>query len=124
MRLKTRPAKIKKDRLKLLNQADRNAIVEFAERIRRKFGDRLRFIKLFGSKARGHDELFSDIDLFVVLERANTRTHFAVNHIAFEIDLKHDVVLSPIVYSSVEYNDPRRRITPFFKNVMKEGIAV
>lgn len=54
-------------------------------------------VRVFGSRARGDADQDSDFDVLVVLEK-NTRQHKElVRTIAWEIGLKHGVVISTIV---------------------------
>ena len=43
---------------------------------------------------------------------------------AYEVSLKHDVVITPLVYGEEEVNSPLFQVTPFYKNVMEEGISL
>lgn len=47
-------------------------VTRFAEELRRRFGDAVRDVRLFGSFARGEAHEDSDVDVAVVLERART----------------------------------------------------
>jgi hypothetical protein len=43
---------------------------------------------------------------------------------AFEIDLKHDVYISPRIVSASVLKDPVWKITPFIKNIERDGVPV
>lgn len=110
--------------MKALTENDKNAIAEFLAKLRKILGEKLVMVKLFGSKARGDDDPFSDIDLFVVARQFDRGTREAITPFVVDINLKYNVVLSPIIHSLAEYEDPRLKITPFFKKVMSEGIPL
>lgn len=115
---------MRKTKIEGLAEKDQRAILEFTQEIRHIFGKRIKMIKLFGSKARGEAEEFSDIDIFVLIDRLDQQDRKIIGDISFKLDLKYDVVLSPIIYSEDEYNDPKYQVTPFLQTVEKEGISV
>lgn len=115
---------MRKTKIKGLTEEDQGAVLEFTQALRQIFGKRIKQIKLFGSKARGESEEFSDIDIFLLIDRLGEQDRKIIGDISFELDLKYDVVLSPIIYSEYEYNDPKYQVTPFLQTIRKEGISV
>lgn len=81
-------------------------------------------LKLFGSKARGNFDKESDLDIFIILENSSWKTEKEIYNICFEIGLEYDVVLSPLIYSLKDLEKKPIAITPFYKTVEKEGIAI
>ncbi|MBI1869580.1 MAG: hypothetical protein HYS07_00130 [Chlamydiae bacterium] len=60
---------------------------EFSKKAKKSFGNRLRDIKLFGSKATRKDVVGSDIDLLVILDKVNLKVKNNLLDTAFEINL-------------------------------------
>ena len=90
------------------------------------FGDKLVDVRLFGSYARGDHSEHSDIDVMIILnmERSEARKYLSrVCKLASEIDLKYDVVISPVIRSNHDYNMFKER-PGFYNNVMREGVSV
>jgi len=82
-------------------------------------------IYLYGSRSRGTSKKESDWDLLILLNR-ETITAEIEEDITFPLyDLEFDTgeVISPMVYSEKEWNS-KYNITPFYHNVMKEGILL
>ncbi|ACM23753.1 MAG: hypothetical protein JG779_167 [Thermotoga sp.] len=95
---------------------------EFKKRVSEKFGEVE--VVLFGSCARGSTREESDIDVFVILDRdVDIKVKESIYDIAYEFNLKYDIVLDVSVYSKKEW-DRYRKILPFIVNVEKEGIIV
>lgn len=107
-----------------LKRKDANAIQDFAQRVRAALGEQLVVLKLFGSKATGHDAPDSDIDVLVVVKEASVKIEDQVLDIAFEVNLAHEVYISPRVIARATLNDPVWRITPFVQVLAKEGIPL
>ena len=101
----------------------RESILELREQLGRLYGDRLRGLILYGSYARGDADEGSDIDLLVVVDDfEDADAEYArISPVACEISLKHDVVISCILYREDEY---RRWNTPLLLNVRREGVPV
>ena len=90
------------------------------------FGEKLTDVRLYGSYARGDQREDSDIDVMILLDMdgAEARKHLGqVCEIASEIDLEHDVILSPVVRSKSDY-DRLKELPGFYNNVLREGVSM
>ena len=107
-----------------LSSRDADALSDFTQRVRATFGERAASLKLFGSKAAGRDTPESDIDVCVFLERAGVQDEDLILDLAFEVNLHHDVYISPRVLDPAVLHDPVWRITPFLQTIEKEGLSL
>ena len=107
-----------------LKSKDAAALEEFLRGVRSALGENLIEAKLFGSKATGKDQPDSDIDVLVVVNRNGVETEDRVLDIAFDVNVKHDVYISPRVIDRATLSDPVWSITPFLRAIAKEGIAL
>ncbi|HEV8719629.1 MAG TPA: nucleotidyltransferase domain-containing protein [Candidatus Binatia bacterium] len=107
-----------------LKSKDAAALEEFLRGLRAALGNNLLETKLFGSKATGKDQPDSDIDVLVVVNRNGVETEDRVLDIAFDVNLKHDVYISPRVIDRSILSDPVWSITPFLRAIAKEGISL
>jgi predicted nucleotidyltransferase len=103
---------------------DAAALETFARLIRDRLKENLVALKLFGSKVTGGDAQDSDIDVLVVVNQGSLAIEDLVLDIAFDVNLKHDVYISPKVITRATLEDPIWKITPFFRNLAKEGIPL
>jgi predicted nucleotidyltransferase len=111
------------DRPPNLKTVDASAVADFAARVRSALGSRVLDMRLFGSKATGRDVPGSDIDVLVVVEEASLDVEDRVLAIAFEVNLAHDVYISPRVVGRAVLDDPVWKITPFLRAALA-GIPV
>jgi uncharacterized protein len=82
-------------------------------------------IILYGSYARGEEKKNSDIDLIILINRKKV-TFQDEKRIAFPLyDIEFDTghIISPLILSNTDWHN-RHSITPFYKNVQKEGIEL
>lgn len=82
-----------------LAPGDRRALDEYVGRLRRELGDEIVELRLFGSKARGTATPESDIDVLVVVESATPDVENRIVDLAFDVNLDHGVLISPVVFS-------------------------
>lgn len=135
-----------KRKLPKLKDNERKALLELKERLKDKFGDKLKKIILYGSKARGDSDSESDIDVLlelsdrtkkgkpvilssrdgskIELPQVSSKVKSAISHIASEIGLKYDLLLMCAVYTTKRLKLRKKIWMPFIENVMKEGILV
>ncbi len=101
------------------------ALAELRDRLRKRFGERLVKLVLFGSKARGDGDEESDIDVLVVIrDFDDLKEDYEVSHILSRIDLRHSVFMQTVEYSEDNYEECRRRELPLVTNVEREGVPL
>lgn len=102
------------------------ALKDLAEGAKSIYGNKLKEVILFGSCARGDFEQDSDVDVMILvdvpLEAVNEEMD-KLNPVIHSLDKKYnyDLLFAPIVQSYDTFNY-WLEVTPFYKNVKKEGI--
>lgn len=89
-------------------------------------GDKLHQIILYGSYARGDYDNESDIDMMVLVDMSETElTNYRkqVNRVASKIGLNHDIMIT-IVLKDKQFFDNHQDVSPFYRNVMNEGVSI
>jgi uncharacterized protein len=82
-------------------------------------------IILFGSRARGDADSFSDMDVVVILDaEADDRSREMVSNCAWEAGFEFGIVVAPIVFSRAEWETDASRHSLLGKAVVQEGLAV
>ncbi len=97
------------------------ALEEFASAVRGHLRSQLVELKLFGSYARGEAEQDSDLDVLVAVEESTSALENAVLDLAFQVNVAHDVYISPRVIGRKIFEDPVWRSTPFIRALEREG---
>lgn len=114
---------MKKKDLHTLRENDKISIDEFKNSVAAKF-PAAKFI-LYGSKARGDDNEFSDIDILVLLnQEITTKIEEEIFDIGFEIGLTYNIVFGIVVENDTFWNSPISKAMPFHWMVLKEGIKI
>lgn len=101
-------------------------LLEFNNQARKILGNRLKKIILYGSYARGDYNEKSDIDLMLLTDlnfEEIEKYRDDISDIAFEIELKTGIIISPVIKNIDNYNS-KINIVPFYKNVQMEGVVL
>ena len=81
-------------------------------------------IFLYGSKARGDDDEYSDIDLMLIMNSTfETKVEKSIVENLFEIGLKYNVMFSSVRTSLQEWNGIFKTF-PIYKEIMKDGVRI
>lgn len=103
-----------------LTPDERAHVDEFRTRVRALLADRLKDLRIYGSKVRGesHDE--SDIDLLVLIDGFDAATAWAI------VDLARSISpwLSANVIDFEGYHAPASRASGFYKEMRKESVRL
>lgn len=81
-------------------------------------------IRLFGSRARGDAEEFSDLDVFIEIQTLDRKTKEIIKTITWEVSLENSIVISPLIFSKEELTESPLKYSPVVKNIMEEGISI
>jgi uncharacterized protein len=101
---------------------DRQAILAAAGILRERFP--VAQVILFGSKARGDDQVESDIDLLVLTRGPITHAvKRQMTHAVFNLQLSHNVVLSMMVVPLEQWENGVYQVLPIRQEVEREGVA-
>lgn len=79
---------------------------------------------LFGSRARGNARQDSDWDVLILLDkdRITPADHDAFTYPLRELGWETNQMVNPVMYTIKDWES--KHFTPFYKNVMREGIAL
>jgi predicted nucleotidyltransferase len=81
-------------------------------------------LKIFGSRARGDAEEFSDLDVFIEVEYVNSKIREEIYDISWEVGFKHEVFISPLIFSREEIETSPLKASPIVKNILEDGITI
>lgn len=109
-------------KLKNVKERDYKVLCELKERLAGKVT--LLDIRVFGSRARGDAEEFSDLDVFIETQTLDREIKEMIKTITWEVSLENSMVISPLIFSKDELTNSPLKYSPVVKNIMEEGVRI
>jgi len=107
-----------------LNPKEKKAVLRLKELLLEYFPGQVLKIQVFGSKARGEADKFSDIDVFVLIRKGDWRFRDEVRAVSFQVFQETGIDISPVVMEEKKFRELANGDSPFIRNVQREGILV
>jgi len=106
-----------------LRKNEKKALFELKKEILKKFPV-VKFI-IFGSKTKGNFNKDSDIDVLIIIKRKVTgKIMTEIFDIAYEIELKYNVIFGIIIEDVKFWNSPFNMVLPLFREINKYGLVL
>jgi len=106
-----------------MNEIEKIVLEKFKSLLQKKL--LIHKIFLFGSRARGDAEPYSDIDVLVVIDKlSGEQDTDYVSDCAWEAGFEHGIVIVPIVFSRDEWENSPERYSLLAQAIEKEGILI
>ncbi len=80
--------------------------------------------RVFGSRARGDEDEYSDLDIFLEVESLNQELEERISEAVWEVGFEHLIVISPLIFTRYELENTALRASPIVENIVEEGIPV
>jgi predicted nucleotidyltransferase len=81
-------------------------------------------LRVFGSRAKGDADEYSDMDVFLKVERIDRKTRQKIEEVIWEISFHNLVVISPLIFTRHEIENTPLRSSPIVRSISEEGIQV
>lgn len=99
--------------------------------VARKLKDRLSSVvtlvdfKVFGSRARGDADEYSDLDVFIEVETLDKELKDKISDIAWEVGFYNDCIhISPLIFTRHEIEESPLRISSIVQVIAEEGVRI
>ena len=102
----------------------RDAAARVGAAIRARLQDEVKDIRVFGSRVRGDHGADSDLDLLVVVGTRSQEVERAVIDSCVEEELGSGIAFDPVIRSSASFALERHHGSPFYQNVVRDGVSV
>ena len=107
-----------------LSSTELEAIEKYIHRASDRYGNNLGQVILFGSRARGEGDEESDIDMAVIITAGDRHVRRELLDLATEIWLETGIKISPLIFSSEEFETLSRMEMGIIATIQKEGIKL
>ena len=79
---------------------------------------------IFGSRARGDEDEYSDMDVAIEVPFINSKLKRQINNIIWEVGFENFIVIVPLIFTRDEINNSPLRSAQIIKNIYEEGIRI
>jgi len=107
-----------------LSAKERQALEQAVQKISEMFAAQVRFIALFGSKARGDFGPDSDIDVLIISESDDWRVRQDIRDPIYDADLEYSTFTSSWVIAWERFQTLPRRRPGLFANLRRDAIEL
>jgi len=80
--------------------------------------------RIFGSRARGDEQEYSDMDVFIEVPSLPKEMKEKIFEIVWEVGFENFIVISPLIFTKEEIENTPLKSSPIVKNISKEGIRI
>ena len=107
-----------------MTKEEKNAVIEFRQRLLDKYPKEIHAVELFGSKARGDFYKESDMDILIIVkQRTPELDDYIIDLVCDILNLK-GVYLETVTYTDKEFQEAERLQHPFAINIAREAVVV
>jgi len=103
---------------------ERQTLHRIAENLRQAFSDRIVAFYAFGSRVRGSHSAWSDFDLLVVVKDKEPQIESAIIGMIVDEEMRAGVSFAPVVKDRGAFEQEKRFHTPFYENIVREGVSL
>jgi predicted nucleotidyltransferase len=107
-----------------LSPKEKKAVREFIRTIRRTYGDKIESAAVFGSKTRGDDTKYSDVDILLIITDDQWKFRQPISLIVSDIALKYDVELDIRVISALRWRHMKNIRAGLYQNVSRDAVPI
>src|ERR1041385_724711 len=100
-----------------LSPREKKAVQEFLARLRSAHGEKVQRVALFGSKARGDDTKYSDVDILLIIADDKWKFRQALSVLVSDIALKYDASLDVRVIPASRWQYMAEIQSGLYKNI-------
>ncbi len=80
--------------------------------------------RIFGSRARGDADEYSDLDVFIKAERIDRNVREKIEDVIWEVGFNNFIVISPLILTRDEIENTALRSSAIVKNITEEGVSL
>ena len=80
--------------------------------------------RVFGSRARGDADEYSDMDVFIEVDQLNRSLKERIMDISWEVGFENFMVIAPLIFSRDELENSPLRSSPIVKAITAEGVVI
>ena len=99
---------------------------EIAKKLKERLSEVVQLIdfKVFGSRARGDADEYSDLDIFIEVENLKNELKEMIRKIVWEVGFENSIYISALIFTRDEIENSPLRSSPIVENINEDGIKI
>lgn len=99
---------------------------EIAKKLKGRLSETVQLIdfRIFGSRARGNSDKYSDMDIFLEVESLNKELKEKIFDTVWEVGFEHFIFISSLIFTRDEIEKSPLKASPIVKNIITEGVRI
>lgn len=99
---------------------------EIAKRLKARLSEIVQLLdfRVFGSRARGDEDEYSDMDVFVEVLSLDKELKKGILEVVWDVGFENGIVISPLIFTKDEAEVSPLRSSPIMRNIEEEGMAI
>ncbi len=99
---------------------------EMAKKLKERLSEVVPLIdfRVFGSRARGDADEYSDMDVFIEVERIDKHLKEKIRDVVWETGFEYFIYISPLIFTREEIENSPLKVSPIVKNIIEEGVII
>lgn len=107
-----------------MNKYEEKILKQIVQELKLELSRKIIAIYAFGSKIRGDFDEWSDFDILVIINRRTPVIEKKIMSIFGKGETKSGLSFTPIIKDAKAFEKEKLFHTPFYENIMREGIAL
>jgi len=103
---------------------EKKILNRISKTLRERFPGRIIAVYAFGSKVRGDHGEWSDFDVLIVVKDRDPSIEEGIISVFVEEELRSGLTFTPLIKDLKAFEHERNFKTPFYENIVKEGIVL
>ena len=101
---------------------EKKALKSVTEKLKKRFPGRIVSVYAFGSRVKGDYAEWSDFDVLVVVKNREPQIEYEIMSIFVDEETESGLFFSPVIKDIRAFDMEKKYHTPFYKNIIKEGV--
>lgn len=103
---------------------ERDTLTQIIKSLRERFPERIKEVYAFGSRVRGDHNEWSDFDVLIIVENRDPSIEDEIIGSFVDEELESGILFTPLVKDLRAFELEKSFKTPFYDNLMKEGLPL
>ncbi|MEW6606819.1 MAG: nucleotidyltransferase domain-containing protein [bacterium] len=103
---------------------EKKAVTQIIHILKEKFAEKIVMVYAIGSRIRGDFQAWSDFDLLIIVKHKNPDIEKEIINTLVDEEIKYGLSFTPVIKDIKAFELEQKFSTPFYENIMKEGVAL